>query len=347
MKLHLRKPIESLAQEYKEAILKPVHRQTPLRFDKVVSTGSTLLDLAISGSRVRGGGLCGGIIVEISGPPSTGKTALLAEILSSVQLKGGDFAIKDPEARLAEEYAEIYGVHIDKANYEKPDTVTEVFESMKRWNPSPKVEGAICAMGIDSLAALSTVTEMKEGDKRGQLRAKEFSAGLRVACRKIEKENWLIVCTNQEREGDFGPVTPGGKGIPYYASLRIRISQAYPSWKIERKEEYKKKEIKNQIGVVSTCKVIKSSLDRPFRTADVWILWNYGIGDIMGNLQYYKDTNNLNRYLAVDKEFQGIDKAVKYVEDRNYEARLRDMVIDTWEEVQAKFDIERKPKVRF
>jgi RecA/RadA recombinase len=42
----------------------------PLDTNMVVSTGSTLLDLAISGNRVRGGGLPGGIIVEIFGPPS-------------------------------------------------------------------------------------------------------------------------------------------------------------------------------------------------------------------------------------------------------------------------------------
>ena len=39
----------------------------------MVSTGSTLLDLAISGTRVRGGGYPGGILVEIFGASGTGK----------------------------------------------------------------------------------------------------------------------------------------------------------------------------------------------------------------------------------------------------------------------------------
>ena len=46
---------------------------TPISTDKLISTGSTLLDLAFSGGRVRGGGLPGGIMVEISGPSSAGK----------------------------------------------------------------------------------------------------------------------------------------------------------------------------------------------------------------------------------------------------------------------------------
>jgi RecA/RadA recombinase len=63
-----------------------------IRFDKVVSTGSTLLDLAIAGKKVRGGGLPGGILVEIYGPSGSGKTSLLAEIAHQCNEKGGLFA---------------------------------------------------------------------------------------------------------------------------------------------------------------------------------------------------------------------------------------------------------------
>ena len=49
-------------------------------FETVISTGSTLLDLAISGKRVHGGGLPSGILVEVFGPSGSGKTVLLSEI---------------------------------------------------------------------------------------------------------------------------------------------------------------------------------------------------------------------------------------------------------------------------
>ena len=49
-------------------------------FGTVISTGSTLLDLAISGGRVRGGGIPAGILLEIYGPSGTGKTSVLAEM---------------------------------------------------------------------------------------------------------------------------------------------------------------------------------------------------------------------------------------------------------------------------
>ena len=66
----------------------------------MISTGSTLLDLIISGTRVRGGGLPGGILVEIFGPSGTGKTVLLCEIGGVIQRQNGDVRYGDPEARL-------------------------------------------------------------------------------------------------------------------------------------------------------------------------------------------------------------------------------------------------------
>ena len=60
-----------------------------VRFDKVVSTQCTLLDLAISGDKVRGGGIPGGVLVETFGASGTGKSALLASICASAQRRGG------------------------------------------------------------------------------------------------------------------------------------------------------------------------------------------------------------------------------------------------------------------
>ena len=67
----------------------------PIRTNVMVSSGSTLLDLAISGGRVRGGGIPGGIVVEVFGPPGAGKTVFLSELAASVEHRGGDFKIGD------------------------------------------------------------------------------------------------------------------------------------------------------------------------------------------------------------------------------------------------------------
>ena len=94
---------------------------------QTLSTGSTLLDLAISSGRKYGGGVPGGILIEIYGRSSSGKTSVLSELCGSAQADGGDIMFLDPEARLDEEYARTYGVNLPKNAYHQPDTVVEIF----------------------------------------------------------------------------------------------------------------------------------------------------------------------------------------------------------------------------
>ena len=147
----------------------------------VTSTGSTLLDLAISGTRIRGGGIPAGILVEIFGPSSSGKTVLLCEIAGYVQKKG-EVMFNDPEGRLNKQFASIFGLRIKDKNYAQPDTVPEIFKAVRDWKPGDGHHGIFA----DSLAALSTDLEMgKEGDKMGMRRPKEFSEELRKTCRML------------------------------------------------------------------------------------------------------------------------------------------------------------------
>ena len=81
-----------------------------LYMDELLSTQSTGLDLAISGGVSRYGGIPGGIMVEVFGPPGWGKTVLLIEILSSAMLREGRVLFVDPEGRLNKAYAAVHGV---------------------------------------------------------------------------------------------------------------------------------------------------------------------------------------------------------------------------------------------
>lgn len=110
-------------------------KYAPINADFVISTGSTLVDLAISGNRVRGGGLPGGILVEAFGDSSAGKTALLSDVAASIQNKKGTVTICDPEARLDKTYCEIYGLDLGSAGYERPDTVNEMISMLRNWVP--------------------------------------------------------------------------------------------------------------------------------------------------------------------------------------------------------------------
>lgn len=322
---------------------------TPINVNNRVSTGSTLLDLAISGTRIRGGGIPGGIMVEIFGPSSSGKTALLAELGASVQSKTGIVDIIDPEARLDKEYARIYGLELPKDRYHRFDLVEEVFEFIKSWEP-PNTN-VVNMIGADSIAALSTQLEMTEGDKRGQKKAKDLHAGCRTSARIISKENKLVVFTNQQYDGEYGPTTPGGKAIGFYASLRLQIKQ---KGKITKDKNIQvtggKKQVKvsKTIGIESEVTVFKSSVDDGYRSAPLYIVSKVGVDDIRANLQWMKEKTGNTVYDCLDgKTYQALDYAVAYIEQNNLEETLREAVIDIWEEIEGKFVIDRKKKVRF
>lgn len=325
------------------------------RFEQMVSTGSTWLDLAISGGRVPGGGVPGGIFVEIFGPASSGKTAILAEICASIQAVGGQVKFLDPEGRLDKEYSRIYGLDLPKDDYAMPDTVTEVFEE-HIWPWKPKQDKVMNCVGVDSLAALSTELELGEkGDKMGMRRAKEFSQSLRKSCRLINKRNWLVPCTNQVRQG-YMLNTPGGEAIKFYSSLRIQVIQIEEITKsvtlVSKREKTKEvegtKEVKEEkiMGVKSKCRIVKSSVDDPYREANIFIVFGYGLDDVRGNLQFLKDKTGVSRYDAITKSYQSMDYAINHIEKNDLEEQLREKVIDLWGEIEKKFESDRKPKVR-
>jgi len=319
------------------------------RFEQMVSAGSTWLDLAISGGRVPGGGIPGGIFVEIFGPASSGKTAILAEICASIQAAGGQVKFLDPEGRLDKEYSRIYGLTLPKDDYVMPDTVTEVFEE-HIWPWKPKQDKVMNCVAVDSLAALSTQMEMDDADKMGMRRAKEFSQSLRKSCRLINQRNWLVPCTNQIRQSQYGVNTPGGEAIKFYSSLRIQVKQVEEIKKsvaIAAKGEGVKAVVAEKvIGVKSTCKIVKSSVDDPYREANIYILFGYGLDDVRGNLQFLKDKTGVSKYDAITKSFQSMDYAIKHIEKNDLEGQLKEKVITLWGEIEKKFESNRKPKVR-
>ena len=316
--------------------------------EKVISTGSTLLDLAISGGRVKGGGIPGGILAEVFGPSGCGKTVLLCELAGSVQRQGGMVKFRDPEARLNKQFARIFDVNPDEIDYDNPNTVPEVFEPVRSWEPKP--EDTIHGIFADSLAALTTDWELENKDAHGMRRAKEFSQECRKTCRVLENKNFLMVCSNQLRQnigaGQYAPkyLTPGGEAIGYYSSLRLKFSSVS---KIKEKRKIAEKEVEKIVGVCSEVEVFKSSVWKPYNTAPVYIVFDYGIDDIRANLQYLKTYTKATQYMLNEEKLgQSMNDAIAKVEELKLEAELKDTVITLWEEIEEKFRIPRTKKRR-
>lgn len=346
-----KKPASALSEQMKRKYAEKPEKTKRKEYDgddhNTISTGSTLLDLAISGGRFREGGLPTGILVEIFGPSGSGKTVLLCQIAGNVQKRSGNVMFHDPEARLNKQFARMFHLNTDDIEYTVSDTVPQVFKSVRAWEPDGELNGVFA----DSLAALSTDMEMDEdkGDKMGMRRAKEFSEETRKTCRIITQKNLLMVCSNQVRVNvDAGPygqkyTTPGGEAIGFYASLRLRCMR--PT-KIREKKKVKGKEHSRVIGVETEIEVFKSSVWKPFHTASLYIVYDYGIDDIRGNLRYLKTNSGKSVYELNGRNLgKSLNQAIAIVEEENLERELKDAVIDLWNEIEEKFDSNRKPRM--
>lgn len=338
----------NLRSQFKRRIAKGVKKPPTYDGDigNVFSTGSTLLDLEITGGRVYGGGIPAGILVEIFGPNSCGKSVLLSFLAGAIQRQGGKVQFKDPESRLNKKFAELQGMKADKVDLSQPDTVPEVFAPIRSWNPTPKDK--VHGIFADSLAALSTKLEMTkaEGDKMGGRRAKEFSQECRKTCRVLVKKNFLMACSNQIRQKmDAGPfeskiAVPGGEAIGFYASLRLRC---FPPNELKAKKTIAGKEVKKAYGILTQVKVFKSSVWRPYGIAPVYIVFDYGIDDIRANLIYLKKFTQSTSYCAGKhhKLHKHLDDAIQLVERHGLRNELKKETIKLWKQIEDKFKVNR------
>ena len=340
--------VNALAGQMKRTAEKEPKKKPELEgsTEQMTSTGSTLLDLAITGGRVRGGGIPGGILVEAFGPSGSGKTVLLSEIAGDIQRNNGDVMFHDPEARLNKQFAKLFDLDVDAMDYKTPDTIPELFKSVRDWEPENyKVVNGIFA---DSLAALSTDLEMDsdEGDKMGMRRAKEFSEELRRTCRVLQSNNYLMVCSNQIRQtgNQWGPkyASPGGEAIGFYSSVRLKFGSVN---KIKKSKTIKGKKVEKVVGVEAEIEVHKNSTWEPYHTAPLYILFDYGIDDIRANLQFVKDFTKASTYVVNGENVgNSIEKAIQTVEEGGMVDNLKEEVINLWEEIQQEFKVKRKSK---
>jgi RecA/RadA recombinase len=352
---------ESLATQMKRRCHATPSEEKPFEYegnDKLmISTGSTLLDLAIAGGRVRGGGIPGGVIVEIFGPPSIGKTTLICEIAGNVQKKGGETNFNDPEGRLSSQFAKIHDYEIDEKDIKHPRTPMDIFPKIRKWEP--KNTEIINGEFIDSTAALISDLELEEKKDEYQRRAKLFSQELRKSAIPIAEKNLLVVASNQLRQNmDSGPFgekysTPGGEAWKFYSSLRLKCSKSNP-FKIQETVKLRGKEHKQTIGTAMDIYVAKSSIWIGYLSAPVYLLNNYGIDDIRANLIYLKQYGpKVKKDNGVDysgytlngeKLAPGINDAIDIIEKENAQDDLKETVIDLWEEIQSLFRTDRRKR---
>ena len=253
---------------------------SPTDVDDWVSTGSTVLDLAISNRP--NGGIAVGRITELNGLESSGKSLVGAHLLKETQKKGGVAVYIDTETAVSEDFLEVIGVDISKMLYLHLETVEDIFEAIEEIVTKVREsdKDRLVTILVDSLAAASTKVEMEaDYDKDGWATSKAIiiSKAMRKITQLIGREKVALVFTNQLRQKlgvMFGDpwTTSGGKALPFHASTRIRLKNMGQI----------KDTGKNVLGMKCRAQIVKNRLGPPLRHADYDMYFDRGI-DNYGN----------------------------------------------------------------
>ena len=307
---------------------------TPTDIKDFVSTGSTMLDLAISNKP--NGGIAVGRITELNGLESSGKSLLGAHMLAETQKKGGVAVYIDTETAVSTEFLSAIGVNTDSMLYLHLETVEDIFHAIEEIVAKVREsdKDRLVTILVDSLAAASTNVEMEaDFDKDGWATSKAIiiSKAMRKITQMIGRQQIALVFTNQLRQKlgvMFGDpwTTSGGKALPFHSSTRIRLKN---TGQIKDKKN-------NTIGMKMRAQVIKNRLGPPMRHADFELYFETGIDDDGSWLKVMKEHKLVKQGGAWYTMKDHNDKEVKFqskewstlLEDKEFKAHCYQMICD-------------------
>lgn len=359
---------ENSLEDIKSRLVRTKTTDQPL-FDKGLSTGSTLLNLACTGRPEVG--FVQGNYYFLVGDSSSGKTFWVLTCLAEASLNKNY-----NKHRFIFDNAE-NGALMDIGKYFGPSVASRL-EPPEGTKKDPVYSSTVEALYyhlddafkankpfiyiLDSMDALTTddeedkfkenKTAYDKGKKDtagtyGTSKAKQNSYGLRVVFNKLRVSESILLILSQTRDNigfgsQYQPKTrSGGWALTFYCALELWTSiQGHITKTVKGKSR--------ELGIHSKVRVKKNRLTGRDRTVVVPIYHSAGIDDVGGCVNYLIEEGHWEEtkggvITASEFEFSGKPETLIHkIEKDNREEELRQLVGEVWDAIEDACSVNRK-----
>jgi RecA/RadA recombinase len=309
-----------------------------------IPTGSTLLDCCL------GGGWARGRVANIVGDKSTGKSLLAVQATGHNIVAFPDSTNKYVDAEHVDvmRYFNLLNAPTKGVIFEDSVfTIEDFFANLEKTEADVTDNHSLYI--LDSLDAISDDAEMKReisDGSYGSAKAKKMSELLRRLNARVATKNMSLIIVSQIRDNivTFGRATPlkrsGGHALDFYASQVV--------W-LEKPKQIKRTITGDErpIGVEIDAFVDKNKVALPWKECKLKIIFEMGVDDLWGNLEFLSKREALDRVAELKSEKLNTDIAItKFArEAQSWTFEQRDPIVkavssitkEVWQEVEGKF----------
>lgn len=334
-------------------------RIKPLTSKDFVSSGSTELNMAITGKPNRG--YAKGSYTLVVGDSSAGKTILaltmLAEMANNPEFDNytlvydattEDGAQMDIKAMFGSRFA-------SRVRMVRSSTAEEFYYNVDDLIDSGEPFAYVCDSenGLDSEAATKKFKDQKNAHRKGKEvpgsygdgKARIHSQNIRRVTNEIRKTGSVLVMLSQTRD-NIDPMSfetktrSGGKALRFYAQVEYWIA-------LKQRITVSVRGKNRQIGIVSTCQVKRTRYTGKVRQADVVIYYSVGIDHVEGSIRYLINEGhwkgNGASVTAPEFKFSGrISDLISKIQDKGQEKDLALIVTEVWRDIEERCNVVRK-----
>lgn len=325
-----------------------------------VSTGSTMLNLAIAGN-TRWGFDRGGIYVLVGGSAS-GKTFITLNTLAEASINPAfdeyKLILHAPERGARMDINSFFGPRLAKRlEYRYPATVEEFYFTV-----DDDVKKSPCISVLDSMDALSDQAEEEKFEKKkkafrkgkeetgsmGMSKAKVNSSTLRLMVNRLPRNGsiLIIICQTRTNVGFTSRYQPetkaGGTALTFYSTAEVWF----------KVREAIKKEVRNkerEIGSIMRAKVRKNRDTGYKPTVELHHYPSFGFDDVGSCVAFMVEEGewkeSKGEVKVPDFTFQGSrEMLIEYIQANELESQLHTLVQDVWDDIVEKSVVNRRNK---